>query len=164
MVASRLLSRILALGFPCVLPLLGCTDAGSAPTIRLDQTACARCGMLVSELGGAAAYRATTGKVRAYDDLACLLADREAGVGADVEPAAIWVYDQRDGRPLRATEAAFVLSRHLRTPMGGGFAAFGDLAAAAAFRDTAGGEVLGWHDLASANAAIEREELEGVKR
>ena len=163
MVALRLLSRILALGFPCLLPLLGCGEA-SAPTIRLDQAACARCGMLVSELGGAAAYRTATGEVRAYDDLACLIADREAGVGADVEPAAIRVYDQRDGRPVRAIEAAFVLSRHLRTPMGGGFAAFGDLAAAAAFRETAGGEVLGWHDLASATSAIERDEHEGLER
>ena len=71
----------------------------------------------------------------------------------------VWAVSQ-----LVSFEAAFVLSRHLRTPMGGGFAAFGDLAAAAAFRETAGGEVLGWHDLASATSAIERDEHEGLER
>jgi copper chaperone NosL len=103
--------------------------------------------MLVSDLAGSAAYRAASGEVRAYDDLRCLLDDRAEGVGRDVEPSEIWVHQHETGVAVRASDAAFVRSTELRTPMGGGLAAFADTGAAAAFADQHGGEVLRWSEL-----------------
>jgi copper chaperone NosL len=139
----------------------GCSAAERPPEIRLDRTACARCGMLVSELAGAAVYRTASGEVRAYDDLGCLLGDLADGVGHDVAPAAIWVHDHDTDTPLRASEAAFVRSPALRTPMGGGLVAFADVAAATAFASGSGGEVLRWADLRAQGSPAQ--DLEGVR-
>jgi copper chaperone NosL len=126
---------------------VGCAATEGAPGIRLDRTACARCGMLISELAGAAVYRTASGETRAYDDIACLLGEVAEGAGHGVDPAAIWVHDGGSGAPLRASEATFVRSPALRTPMGGGIAAFAEAGAAAAYLGTATGEVLRWADL-----------------
>jgi copper chaperone NosL len=136
--ASLVVSMVLA---------VSCIAAQGAPEILLDRTACARCGMLISELTGAASYRMASGETRAYDDLACLLGDLSDGVGYGIEPSEIWVHDRVSEAPLRASEATFVRSQELRTPMGGGFAAFAEAGAAAAFSKSSAGEVLRWADV-----------------
>ncbi|HUP21905.1 MAG TPA: nitrous oxide reductase accessory protein NosL [Thermoanaerobaculia bacterium] len=140
--------------------VVGCSAADGAPQLRLDRTACARCGMLVSELAGAAAYRTASGETRAYDDLACLLDDLSEGVGRDVDPATIWVYDRLSGEPVRASEATFLHSSQWLTPMGGGLAAFADPAAAAANAESSGSEAQRWADLVSRSAQVLAREVE----
>lgn len=134
-----------------VLLAIGCSGADRAPELRLDRVACARCGMLISELSGAAAYRTPSAGVRAYDDLACLVADRVDGVGRDIAPEEIWVYARDSANagevPVRASTATFVRSPALRTPMGGGVVAFVEAAVASAFAAVSGGELLLWDDL-----------------
>jgi nitrous oxide reductase accessory protein NosL len=117
--------------------------------------------MLVSDLGSAAAYRTAGGEVRTYDDIGCLLADLADGVGHDVESKAIWVHDRTDGSPLRASEAVFVRSPALHTPMSGGLAAFADADAAATFVAESGGETV---DFASMRASVEAGDTEGRLR
>src|SRR5262245_4849990 len=47
--------------------------ADGPPDIQVDRTACSHCGMLISELAYAAAYRAPGADPRVFDDIGCLL-------------------------------------------------------------------------------------------
>jgi copper chaperone NosL len=108
-------------------------SADGPPAILVDRTACAHCGMLVSEPAYAAAYRAPGGEARVFDDIACLLAAaREEPAGTALR---FWFHDAATAAWMDGSEAVFVRAAGLRTPMGGGVVAFRDPAAA---RDAAG--------------------------
>ena len=93
---------------------------GSAGPVEvpLDRVACARCGMLVSEIGFAGQLRTRSGEVRFYDDPGCLLLDAEEH--AD-DPSAVWFHAHDAERWLSAAEVGF--ERTEPTPMGYGLAA-----------------------------------------
>ena len=103
-------------------------QADGPPDVHVDRTACAHCGMLVSERIFAAAYRAPGAEAQAFDDIQCLL----DAVRREAHPDAlrIWVHDAAAGDWIDGRHAAFVGSPALRTPMGGGFIAYRDAAAA----------------------------------
>ena len=98
------------------------------PRIEVDRTACAHCGMLISEPIFAAAYRSPHGEARVFDDIACMLdaAGREQNPGA----LRFWFHDAATSRWIDGGAATFVSSASLKTPMGGGLIAYGDEAAA----------------------------------
>ena len=116
-------------GFPGLiaiasLSLSACGSAASGPpSIVLDETPCAHCGMLVSDLAFAAAYR-TEDDARVFDDIGCLL--RELPPSG----ARVWVKDYETSEWLDAGAAFFVRSESMETPMGGGIVAFGSREAA----------------------------------
>lgn len=116
----------LALG----LLLAACAAADGPPSVTLDRSACAYCGMLVSELRTAAAMRLRPGEpAQVFDDVGCLLnAWKEAD---DTSQAVAWAMDA-DGNWMPAPEATFV-SGPIATPMGGGILAFRDRNAAVAY-------------------------------
>jgi len=102
-----------------LLSLSACGPAASGPPpVTLDETACAHCGMLVSDLAFAAAYRSEAGDARVFDDLRCLLRELPA------EGARVWVKDYETSEWLDAEAAFFVRSESIETPMGGGIVAF----------------------------------------
>jgi nitrous oxide reductase accessory protein NosL len=109
------------------------------PDIVLDRTPCSRCGMLISETLYAAAYQAPGAEARVFDDIGCLrdAARNESG------PLRIWVHDASDGRWVNGVEARFVSSPSIRTPMGGGFLAFRDPAAAHVAAARHNGRIIG---------------------
>jgi copper chaperone NosL len=101
---------------------------GGPPRIEVDRTACAHCGMLISEPMFAAAYRPLSGDARVFDDIACML--DAAGKEENPEALRFWFHDAATSRWIDGGAATFVSSASLKTPMGGGFIAYGDEAAA----------------------------------
>ena len=101
---------------------------GGPPRIEVDRTACAHCGMLISEPMFAAAYRVPHGGARVFDDIACML----DAAGKEQNPGALrfWFHDAATSRWIDGGAATFVSSASLKTPMGGGFIAYGDEAVA----------------------------------
>ena len=102
--------------------------ADGPPAIEVDRTACSHCGMLVSERAYAAAYRSAGGEPRVFDDIKCLLdaVAREP----EMDRLQFWFHDAASAAWIGGSEAVFVTSPQLRTPMGGGAIAFRDRAAA----------------------------------
>ena len=111
-----------ALGAAC-----GATAEGP-PHIEVDRTPCAHCGMLISEPIYAAAYRTPRSESRVFDDIGCLLKAEAQEPRADA--LRFWFHDAATAVWIDGTDAVFVSSTNLRTPMGGGLVAFRDLAAA----------------------------------
>jgi copper chaperone NosL len=112
-----------------ILTAIGCgVGADGPPHIEVDRTACAHCGMLVSDLAYAAAYRVGAAEAKVFDDIGCLLA------AARREPEAgslrFWLHDAASETWIDGRDAVLVSAPTLRTPMGGGLIAFGDRSAA----------------------------------
>jgi copper chaperone NosL len=101
--------------------------ASGPPAILLDRSACARCGMLISERAYAAAITFPDGRTQLFDDVGCLVAAARQQTGPDVR---YWFHDDADGTWIEGTNPVFVVSPALNTPMGGGIVAFRDRAAA----------------------------------
>ena len=144
---STIASR-LAAALATVVVGAACTAETGPPEIVLDDTACARCGMLISEPRFAAAYRAGD-EAAAFDDIGCLLdaLDRterltEPGEGAGAGAhATVWFLDAEE-RWNPADEVVFVRSDGISTPMNGGILALGDRAAAESLVARGGGQVV----------------------
>ena len=121
----------LAATFGLILSIAVACRAGTdgPPRIEVDRTACAHCGMLISEPVFAAAYRAHQADARVFDDIACLL---EAIAGEkDRSGLRLWFHDAATSQWIDGGAAVFVESAGLKTPMGGGFVAYKDEATAA---------------------------------
>ena len=101
---------------------------GGPPEIHVDRTACSHCGMLISEPVYAAAYREPGSDPRVFDDIRCLLEAAHKEPRADA--LRFWFHDAASGVWIDGSEAVFVGSLALRTPMGGGLVAYRDRTAA----------------------------------
>lgn len=123
--------RRLALTLLAVSAAIGVAACGvradGPPPIVVDRTACSHCGMLISEPLYAAAYQAPGEQPRVFDDIGCLLNAARAASRQDLR---FWFHDAGSGDWVDGTAATFVGSSEIRTPMGGGFIAFRDAAAA----------------------------------
>ncbi|MGH0033204.1 MAG: protein NosL [Myxococcota bacterium] len=101
---------------------LSARPPGGPVDVDWDGTACARCGMLVSDPAFAGQLHLADGDVRHYDDPGCLLADlAELAELATPEVHAAWLHHHREERWLPLEEAAFAPVDH--SPMGYGLAA-----------------------------------------
>lgn len=120
---------------------LGCGAAADGPPrIEEDRTACAHCGMLVSERLFAAAYRAPGQEPRVFDDIACLrAAARREG---DLRAPTYWFHDAESREWIDGRRATFIHAADLKTPMSGGMIAFADAGAAARRASALGGRVI----------------------
>jgi len=116
--------RVLAIVTAAMASSSCAASADGPPQIVVDRTACAHCGMLVSEPAFAAAYRAPEAKARVFDDIGCLL--EAIRTESDPHRLRFWFHDVRDGRWIDGDEAIFVRAAELRTPMGGGLTAYDD--------------------------------------
>ena len=120
-------------------------SAEGPPAIDVDRTACSHCGMLVSEPLYAAAYQVPGADARVFDDIGCLLDALRLGADAPRSGQAgirFWFHDAGDGAWIDGASAVFVSSAEIRTPMGGGFIAFRDAAAAQQAAVTHHGDVV----------------------
>jgi hypothetical protein len=84
--------------------------------------------MLVSEPAFAAAYRRDGSDARIFDDIGCLLNGLSGE--ADQERVRFWFHDAATAVWIDRTEAVFVRSARLRTPMSSGIVAYRGEAAA----------------------------------
>jgi copper chaperone NosL len=105
-------------------------DFERPPEIRYGEDICERCGMIISEPRFAAAYVTRQGTGKIFDDIGDLLIHSDES-GDDV--AVYWVHDFENERWVKATEAYFVASQDLTTPMGHGIVAFSDFERASAW-------------------------------
>lgn len=96
------------------------TGEETFPRIRYGEESCDRCRMIISEKRFASAYRTDDGILRKFDDLGCAVLHR---VEQNEQVKQFWVYDYGETDWLDKTEAFFVSSRELLTPMGYGIIA-----------------------------------------
>ena len=124
----------------CAVLLLG----GCAPEPRsfnLGEDTDDWCRMTITDARFAAQVVTTTGKAYKFDSIECLRSFLGAGRVSDEEVHSIWVSDAADPGVLLPVESAFLVQDgSIRSPMGGGLAAFSTSEAAAA----AGGTMLEW--------------------
>lgn len=119
------------------------------PEIRYGEDICAACNMIISDARFAAgyAYEISPGRYQslAFDDIGDML------IHADKHPehtvAAWYVHDYTSQEWLDATQANFVFSSELATPMAHGIAAHADIADAQQMAEELNGHVLDWDEL-----------------
>ncbi|MFN3803851.1 MAG: nitrous oxide reductase accessory protein NosL [Pyrobaculum sp.] len=105
----------------------------NSPEIRLGVDKCAVCQMVIVDKRFAAVYR-HEGRWEKFDDVICLLRYlKEIGRLDDIKNA--YVYDYLSGRLVKASEAYFVITKKIPTPMGSGIVAFIDREQAAAYSE-----------------------------
>lgn len=125
----------------------GCAPSdnpNAPPAIRYGEDVSVSCGMIISDIGYAAAYRTAAGEVRLFDEPgAMVLYHREHRESV----ASFWVHDVNTREWLRAEDAHYVLSHALRTPMGAGVAAVATDADARALAERVQGQVFTFPDL-----------------
>lgn len=123
------MTKIAAAGLAAGLTLAACGGgADGPPAIEVDRSACAHCGMLISEPRFAAAYRSASDEARVFDDIGCLL--NSISRGADLSRTRFWFHDMDTAEWIDGERAVFVRSAHVRTPMAGGYVAYGGKEAA----------------------------------
>lgn len=118
--------------------------ADGPPHLEEDRTACAHCGMLVSERMFAAGYRDAGGEARVFDDIGCLLQTARAEPAA--APREYWFHDAPSRTWIEGRRARFIHAASLNTPMAGGRLAYADADAAARAAAERGGRVIGGLD------------------
>lgn len=128
--------------------LLGLTGAcavqGPRPVV-LGADACSHCHMTVSDPRYVAQLVTTTGKVLIYDDAGCLAAALRDGVVEADRVGSLWVTSLLEpGTLLAATDAWFVQSGAIHSPMASGLAALPTAAQADSMAAALGGQVLRW--------------------
>lgn len=147
MAPASCLRRARAMALALALGCVYCCGGGTPEPVAivLDEDACDRCRMAISERRYAAQLVTREGRIERFDDLGCLAARiRERG---RPEGAGAYVAAYRGGAWLAAETAAYVVSPALPTPMGYGLAAFADRAAAEAAASELGGEAVSWQQV-----------------
>lgn len=126
-------ARRLARAVVFLATLASCAGPVGPPAIARGR-ACAHCGMEVQDLRFAC-ERPVGERWRVFDSIECLLADP---IGEDAGIA--WLSDY-DTQALGRADSLWVVRGRFASPMGGGFAAFRDRAAALRVADDTGGRV-----------------------
>ncbi|HET8549242.1 MAG TPA: nitrous oxide reductase accessory protein NosL [Bryobacteraceae bacterium] len=107
--------------------------------------------MAISQKQFAAEIVDASRSAQKFDDIGCMLRYRRVQTGT---PAATFVVDYRTRQWLNAESAHFIHSDKLQTPMGGGFAAFGNQRDAEAAARDFNSRVLRFPELQAAGGAI----------
>jgi len=114
-----------------LLLVAGCASSPGPPPIATG-AACVTCGMSIADPRYAGERRDGDGW-RVYDAIECLLRDAPSDAG-------VWLTDY-DTRALHAADSIWVVRGAIPSPMGGGYAAFLDRAAAEDVAETTHGRV-----------------------
>lgn len=114
------------------------------PEIRFGEDSCETCGMVISDVRHAAAWRPTNGKALRFDDIGCmitLLGEEDPG-----PDTVFYVHDYGDESWLDASTASFAIAPGIKGPMAYGIAAFAARPAAEQLAAAHDGEVLSWDE------------------
>ncbi|GIV78827.1 MAG: hypothetical protein KatS3mg050_3221 [Litorilinea sp.] len=148
----RQIGKILLLFLALSGILSGCARGSAEPAppeIRYGEDICQECQMIISDPRFAAGYAYELGPGRyqslAFDDIGDMLA--HAARHPEHVIVAWYVHDYHSQEWLDATQAIYVRSSALHTPMGHGLAAFADRAAAETLAAEREGELLTWEEL-----------------
>lgn len=120
-----------------------------AVPVRYGRDECAHCKMTMVDPRFGAELITPKGKALVFDDLTCLFQYEQANPGQAGDRAEFYVIDfAQPGRLIPAPTAHYLLDDRLRSPMGGGLAAFGDAASRAQAQHQLGGSrALAWSEL-----------------
>ena len=149
----RLALFIVFVPFISGLALIACSgevDLLATPDIAYGEVICEQCGMIISDEGQAAAYRMADGQLRIFDDLGDMVLYHRLN---DEDVHVFWVHDYQTGEWIQASDAFFVATEDLITPMGHGIAAFTYEAGAQHFAGEHGAPIYEWNDLVSGRLA-----------
>ena len=103
-------------------------DFTTPPEFNLGEDVCLECGMIISELRFAASYVTKDGLPRKFGDIGDMFIFHEKlHENAEI----FWVHDYEHDHWIKASEAYFVISGDIHTPMGHGIVAFSDAGRAA---------------------------------
>lgn len=138
--ASRL--GAIALG---VIAVTGCGsgEGSGPPALYLDDSICAQCGMIISDVRFAAATVVTEDRGASsylFDDYNCQVNFEVMNPGMTVSSR--WAHDYESGQWTNAEQTHYLRSDNLKTPMASHVAAFGSAEAARDARDELGGDVV----------------------
>lgn len=143
---ARRWSRMLSMAVLVPLLTLAC-DIRPEP-VHVGSEECAHCSMLISDRRFAAQLLNVRGKAFKFDSVECLRSFVQAGTVPATDVHSVWVTDLEAGDGwIAAADAAFLSSPELRTPMGGGLAAFASAGDARGMAEGLGGVVLTWQEL-----------------
>ncbi|RIK36398.1 MAG: hypothetical protein DCC58_19310 [Chloroflexi bacterium] len=127
--------------------LASCGDEASAdepPDIEYGKTECTRCHMIISDERFAAGLVDADGKAQVFDDIGELITVvQEEGLGS----SRAWVHDYDTKEWIDATQAHYVVSMDVVTPMGSGVSAFTTSEAANTFAMMRMGEIMTWDEM-----------------
>lgn len=138
--------------------------AASAATprpLRPADDRCPACGMAVMDARYAAQALTLGGRTLVYDAIECLADHLNGHAGSPTTVAFAWLADRAASEPtvavwLAADRATVLHHPRLRTPMGGGLAAFEDAVSAHTFADEQrldGAESVSWDEVLDRGAA-----------
>ena len=133
------LRRLLALAAgPWIGRAVAHAEPAAARPVAIADDRCPACGMAVVDARFAAQARTDGGRTLVYDALECLADHVNGHAGPPPVVAHAWLADRAASSTavavwLAAGEAVLLHHARLRTPMGGGLAAFADVEAARAF-------------------------------
>lgn len=145
--------RVVAVLVLVSLSACGGRDLSGPPELRAGRDECAECGMIIADDRACAAVLVEVAghrEHRIFDDLGCLVDFMDARGGGGVLEG--WAVDHAGGEwlPLKGAHYLLADSRRLMTPMGSGFVAYADPAAAQSGATEFGGRVVSFDDLAGA--------------
>jgi copper chaperone NosL len=125
------------------------------PEIHYGEDLCAHCNMIISDprFAASVAFEIEPGHYEslAFDDIGDMLA--EAAGHPERSVAAYYVHDYTTEEWLDATEAHFVVSAAIPSPMGSGIAAHATAGAAAAQAAELQGQIVTWTELQNGGTA-----------
>jgi len=135
----------LVLGLLLTLALTACSSAETSgpPEIQYGRDICVQCGMIINEEKYAAAYTLGNGTERLFGDLGDLIRFQRM-TGELIDPERTWVHDVETVEWVGVTNAYFVATLSVRTPMGHGIVALSDEGRANTFASEVDGEVIRW--------------------
>lgn len=136
---------LLAAALMLLVVACGTGSASGPPEINYGRDICIECGMIIDDPRFAAAYTLEDGSEKKFDDLGGLIVHaREVG---ELDSAEVWVHDFETEDWLEATQAFYVPTLGVTSPMGHGILAFADKDRAVQTADVLGGEVISWAEV-----------------
>lgn len=142
------MKRVALIFLLATLALVACSPKAmelSPPEIAYGRDMCDACGMLIDEPQFAAAVILEDGTPRKYDDIGEMIQYHRKHPELKVKAWFVHDYDTQEWLP--AETAYFVQSSQLKTPMGGGLAAFASQQRAEQFAQQVSGKVMRFEEL-----------------
>lgn len=128
-----------------LLVILSCKNDSKIEPVEIyyGEDVCEKCKMIISEKLFSAEYLIDKGKTKKFDDLGCMfhyIAEEE--VNKD-KISSIFVIDYYNNRWINGSDAYYVWSKNLTTPMDHGFVALKKKESAEELANSTNGEVIG---------------------
>ncbi len=114
-------------------------------TVSAQYESCSQCNMAVEDALFRAKALTTSEKQFQFDAVECLV--NHLKNNQDVEYNGLWVTDYKSGQLINATEAYYLKSKSIPSPMGANLSAYSSKATALSMQTEKGGEVFSWKEL-----------------